>query len=175
MTEALPVNVPRRVKLGTWDWCLHFQGPLAFIALPVVSLILVLIGPHRPSVEDYGFLALAAVMFVMFVAGLAWARHQWQALNYSCYKTLRDAPDNVEAVLRLVDEEGWNLVVSTNRNVRAEVPGNLTSWGELITVEFVDRFVSINSIGALTGFGTFTFTGRAKRNVDKVANALSVI
>jgi hypothetical protein len=99
-----------------------------------------------------------------------WLRRK---LEFRIIHTARSSADNYQAVLSVARKLGWRTKVSRpSEFFQASVTGFPISWGELVTVKFLDVDVYVNSICDPHSIPSTTAFGRNSRNVQSLIQVL---
>jgi len=124
--------------------------------------------------DETPFLSGEIVVTLVFgILGLLVYKVQKNRLRFTIVQTTLKR-DILEKIIGDVGEElEWVSIQLTHNSFYAvKHPEFLISWGEQITVLFAEKYVFINSVGDLTRGPSIFPTGRNRRNIEYLIEAI---
>jgi hypothetical protein len=158
----------QNVELKGFEKFTHFSPLLFALLFPAMGIVLPILKPGGRDMTLFWAIGIPITVLVYW-----WLK---RLLRYQLVRTSRAASENYRSVKFLADERGW--IIKTDRPcefIQVTVPGfpkTMASWGELVTVAFLESDCYVNSICDPDQHPSITAYGRNLENVEAVKSAV---
>ena len=160
----------RSLELRGFKWFTHYSAPTVFLVFTAFAGFQIVTRKYQSTGVEILTLALAVI-------GLLTLWLQKRALKFRVFDTSSGAPDNFERIIAGIEHSDW-VITKFKEGAMLELktrgfPATWRSWGEQVTILFVNNLVYVYSICDPDAHTALTAYGRNRGNIKRIGKMLS--